>query len=50
MKFEERFEKFTNCIRKNSEFCFLMVAAYVDLFPEMDLSNVNYVSELPFFP
>jgi carnosine N-methyltransferase len=50
MKYEERVKKFTNCIKKNSEFCFLMVAAYVDLFPDIDLSAVNYVSDLPYFP
>jgi len=27
-----------------------MVAAYVDLFPDIDLSSVKYVSELPYFP
>lgn len=38
MNYEERIKKFDYCIKKNAHFCFLIVAAYVDMFPEMDLS------------
>lgn len=50
MNYKERIKKFDFCIKKNAEFCFLIVAAYADIFPEMDLSGVTYVSDLPYFP
>ncbi|CAD8153644.1 unnamed protein product [Paramecium octaurelia] len=50
MNYQDRIKKFDYCIKKNANFCFLIVAAYVDMFPEMDLSQVKFVSELPYFP
>lgn len=50
MNIEERILRLEYGIKCNSEFCFMIVAAYIDIFPGMDLSKVQYVCDMPYFP
>lgn len=44
MNFIERMKKLDVCVKKNANFLFLIVAAYNNLFSNIDLSEVSYVS------
>jgi len=46
---EERILKLQFAIKCNAEFCFMIVAAYIDIFPSMDLTKVQYVCDMPYF-
>lgn len=49
MNYQERVEALRQAVEKNAFFFFLIVAAYIDLFPEADLHNVAFVRQLPVF-
>ena len=46
---EQRIKRLEKAIIVNAEFCFLIVASYVDLFPDQDLQNVRVVADLPYY-